>query len=201
MIGLRPISTTRPANGGAIARRAQPAKVAAVVTRATSQRAEAATSELVDRRAALAALAATVTAAVAAPAARAAAEAETCTYATLENGLQWCDLRVGDGPSPIPGAMVRAHYRGTLASNGREFDSSYSRGRPLSFPIGKGAVIKGWDASILGDGGSLPAMKEGGKRLVTIPAALAYGDRGAGGVIPPGAALTFTIELMPRRRN
>lgn len=132
----------------------------------------------------------------------AAADATTCTYATLANGLQWCDLREGDGPSPVAGAMVRAHYKGVLASNGREFDSSYSRGRPLSFPVGKGAVIKGWDLSILGDGtADLPAMKEGGKRRVVLPAALAYGDRGAGGIIPPGASLDFIIELMPKRRN
>jgi len=131
-----------------------------------------------------------------------AAAADTCSYSTLDNGVQWCDLKVGEGPSPVAGAMIRAHYRGQLASNGKEFDSSYARGRPLSFPVGKGAVIRGWDLSILGDGtDALPAMKEGGKRRVVLPAALAYGDRGAGGVIPPGAALDFVIELMPKRRG
>lgn len=163
-------------------------------------------ARLASRRSTLAAVALAAAAAAVAPSSaradEAAADATTCTYATLANGLQWCDLRVGDGPSPVAGAMIRAHYKGVLASNGREFDSSYSRGKPLSFPVGKGAVIKGWDLSILGDAGlDLPAMKEGGKRRVILPSSLAYGDRGAGGVIPPGAALDFVIELMPKRRN
>jgi peptidylprolyl isomerase len=207
MIGLRTTTptattTTRPANRRTIVPCAQ--RAAAVVTpRASLSDGAAPTAPHVDRRAAMAALAAAVAATVAAGAAPAALaeDADTCTYNKLENGLEWCDLRVGDGPSPVPGAMVRAHYRGVLASNGREFDSSYSRGRPLSFAVGKGQVIRGWDAAILGNDADLPAMKEGGKRRVVIPSALAYGDRGAGGVIPPGATLDFIIELLPKRRK
>jgi peptidylprolyl isomerase len=181
--------------------RAAPARARTCAVYATAADHQQSSAPAVGRRAALAAAA---LAALALPSSPALADESvaTCTYATLANGLQWCDLKEGEGPSPVAGAMIRAHYRGVLASNGREFDSSYSRGRPLSFPVGKGAVIKGWDLSILGDGtADLPPMKEGGKRRVVIPAALAYGDRGAGGVIPPGASLDFVIELMPKRRN
>lgn len=184
--------------------RARTCAVYAAAADHQQQSAAPAAPATVGRRAALAAaaLAAVAAANPSSPALADEAAATTCTYATLANGLQWCDLKEGEGPSPVPGAMIRAHYRGVLASNGREFDSSYLRGRPLSFPVGKGAVIKGWDLSILGDGtADLPAMKEGGKRRVVIPAALAYGDRGAGGVIPPGASLDFIIELLPKRRN
>ena len=114
----------------------------------------------------------------------AAAADAACEYATAPSGLQFCDVREGGGASPPAGAMIRAHYEGRLDSNGAVFDSSYDRGRPLSFKIGVGQVIKGWDAGILGAEG-VPPMKEGGLRLLRIPPQLAYGERGAGGVIPP----------------
>ena len=79
------------------------------------------------------------------------------------------------------------NYRGTLA-NGTEFDSSYGRG-PFSFPLGAGRVIQGWDEGVAG-------MKVGGKRKLVSPPDLAYGERGAGGVIPPNATLTFEVELV-----
>lgn len=112
----------------------------------------------------------------------------------------------------------RAHYTGRLASTGAKFDSSYDRGRPLSFKIGVREVIQGWDLGILGTpDGSIPPMKEGGKRRLVIPSGavlligvlvyqhnnvteLAYGERGAGrGLIPGGAVLEFDVELVPRK--
>jgi peptidylprolyl isomerase len=82
---------------------------------------------------------------------------------------------------------VSVKYRGTL-TNGKEFDSSYGRG-PFSFPLGAGRVIKGWDEGVAG-------MRVGGKRKLVIPSDLAYGSRGAGGVIPPDATLLFEVELL-----
>ena len=87
------------------------------------------------------------------------------------------------------GDKVNVHYRGTLESDGSEFDASYNRGTPLSFHVGKGQVIKGWDEGVQG-------MKVGGVRRLTIPASLGYGARGAGGVIPPNATLIFEVELL-----
>ncbi|KAL4422899.1 hypothetical protein ABPG75_009096 [Micractinium tetrahymenae] len=128
-----------------------------------------------------------------------AAAAEECAFQTATNGLQWCDVVEGSGDAPVQGAMIRAHYTGRLASNGAVFDSSYPRGRPLQFKIGVGQVIKGWDRGILG-GEGVPAMREGGKRRLIIPAELGYGARGAGGVIPPNATLEFDVELLGKRR-
>ncbi|KAL4451176.1 hypothetical protein ABPG77_009248 [Micractinium sp. CCAP 211/92] len=128
-----------------------------------------------------------------------AAAAEECAFQTAANGLQWCDVVEGSGDAPVQGAMIRAHYTGRLASNGAVFDSSYPRGKPLQFKIGVGQVIKGWDQGILG-GEGVPAMKEGGKRRLIIPAELGYGARGAGGVIPPNATLEFDVELLGKRR-
>ncbi|CAG9460210.1 unnamed protein product [Pedinophyceae sp. YPF-701] len=116
-------------------------------------------------------------------------------------GIRFCETKEGTGPSPVKGALVRCHYTGRLASNNRVFDSSYERGRPLPFTVGVRQVIQGWDVGILGsEDGTIPPMKEGGKRRLYIPAALAYGDRGAGGVIPPGADLVFDVELLPRKK-
>ena len=103
------------------------------------------------------------------------------------SGLKITDLEVGDGAEAGSGQTVVVNYRGTLES-GKEFDSSYGRG-PFSFPLGAGRVIKGWDEGVAG-------MKVGGKRKLVVPPDLAYGSRGAGGVIPPNATLVFEVELL-----
>ena len=103
-------------------------------------------------------------------------------------GLGYVDLVEGTGARPKAGDTVSVHYTGWLKS-GAKFDSSLDRGAPLEFPIGKGRVIKGWDEGVI-------SMKVGGKRKLIIPAHLGYGDRGAGGVIPPGATLIFEVELL-----
>jgi peptidylprolyl isomerase len=99
------------------------------------------------------------------------------------------DLIVGDGPEATPGQQVSVHYVGVAHSNGKEFDSSYSRNTPFSFGLGAGQVIQGWDKGVAG-------MRVGGRRQLTIPANLAYGDRGAGGVIKPGETLVFVVDLL-----
>jgi peptidylprolyl isomerase len=115
--------------------------------------------------------------------------------ATAASGLQFCESVVGSGKVPAKGAQIKAHYTGRL-TDGRVFDSSYSRGSPLSFKVGVGQVIRGWDEGILG-GEGIPPMKVGGKRVLVIPANLGYGDRGAGGgLIPGGATLKFDVELV-----
>jgi len=104
------------------------------------------------------------------------------------SGLRITDLEVGTGAEASAGQTVVVHYRGTL-EDGSQFDASYDRGTPFSFPLGAGRVIKGWDEGVQG-------MKVGGKRKLVIPPELGYGTRGAGGVIPPNATLIFEVELL-----
>ena len=105
---------------------------------------------------------------------------------TTKSGLQYRVLSTGKGTSPKENSTVDVHYRGTLV-DGTEFDSSYSRGKPATFPVGN--VIPGWTEA-------LQLMKVGDKWEIAIPAELAYADQGAPPVIPPGAALVFEVELL-----
>ena len=108
------------------------------------------------------------------------------------SGLQFEDTVIGTGASPASGQTCVMHYTGWLWVNGAKaakFDSSVDRGRPFECPIGNGRVIKGWDEGVA-------TMKIGGKRTLLIPPQLGYGDRGAGGAIPPGATLLFEVELL-----
>jgi FKBP-type peptidyl-prolyl cis-trans isomerase FklB len=110
---------------------------------------------------------------------------------TLPSGLQYKVLKSGDGPTPTAADTVRTHYKGTLI-DGTVFDSSYDRGEPAEFPVG--GVIKGWTEA-------LQKMKVGDKWELVIPSELAYGEAGAGGVIPPGATLIFEIELLDVKKQ
>jgi len=103
-------------------------------------------------------------------------------------GLGYVEIAEGTGAQPKTGDSVSVHYTGWLKS-GQKFDSSRDRGEPLEFKVGRGQVIKGWDEGV-------GSMKVGGKRKLIIPAHLGYGDRGAAGVIPPGATLIFEVELV-----
>lgn len=107
---------------------------------------------------------------------------------TLPSGLQYKDEVVGTGAAPVSGKQVTVHYTGTL-TNGVKFDSSRDRNEPFTFVIGVGQVIKGWDDGVM-------SMHVGGRRLLTIPYHLAYGERGYPGVIPPKATLIFDVELI-----
>jgi peptidylprolyl isomerase len=99
------------------------------------------------------------------------------------------DITVGAGPEAHPGQVATVHYVGVSHDSGREFDASWNRGEPFSFPIGGGQVIAGWDQGVAG-------MKVGGRRKLVIPPHLGYGDRGAGGVIKPGETLVFVVDLV-----
>jgi peptidylprolyl isomerase len=103
--------------------------------------------------------------------------------------LEITDVVDGDGPEATSGSTVRVHYVGVAHSTGEEFDASYNRGAPLEFRLGVGQVIQGWDTGVQG-------MKVGGRRRLVIPPHLAYGDRGAGGVIQPGETLIFVCDLV-----
>jgi FKBP-type peptidyl-prolyl cis-trans isomerase FkpA len=107
---------------------------------------------------------------------------------TTPSGLIIEDVNVGEGAVAAVGQKVTVHYTGWL-TNGTKFDSSKDRNDPFAFPLGGGRVIKGWDEGVQG-------MKVGGKRKLTIPPALGYGARGAGGTIPPNATLVFEVELL-----
>jgi peptidylprolyl isomerase len=111
---------------------------------------------------------------------------------TPPTDLQITDITVGDGPVASSGSTVVAHYVGVAHSNGEEFDASYNRGEPLSFRLGVGQVISGWDAGIEG-------MRVGGRRQLVIPPHLAYGDAGAGSAIAPGETLIFVVDLVDVR--
>ena len=111
---------------------------------------------------------------------------------TTTSGLQYEDTKPGSGASPAKGQTCVMHYTGWLwvdGAKGAKFDSSVDRGRPFSFPLGQGRVIKGWDEGVA-------TMNQGGKRTLLIPPELGYGARGAGGVIPPNATLLFEVELL-----
>ena len=111
---------------------------------------------------------------------------------TTASGLQYEDTAVGSGAEARAGQYVTVHYTGWLYNDGvkgAKFDSSKDRGDPFDFGLGAGMVIRGWDEGVQG-------MKVGGTRVLTIPPALGYGARGAGGVIPPNATLVFEVELL-----
>ncbi len=120
------------------------------------------------------------------PAGFASAASSSTSGTTTASGLKVKILRVGTGPSPTAADTVKVHYRGTLL-DGTEFDSSYARNQPAVFPLGR--VIKCWTEGV-------QKMKVGGKAQLVCPPAIAYGERGAGGVIPPNATLNFEIELL-----
>ncbi len=111
---------------------------------------------------------------------------------TTASGLQYLDTVIGSGPEAVAGNKVKVHYTGWLYNDdtqGAKFDSSKDRGDPFVFSLGAGMVIKGWDEGVAG-------MKVGGARTLILPAALGYGARGAGGVIPGNATLKFDVELL-----
>ena len=99
------------------------------------------------------------------------------------------DITVGDGPEAEPGKNVMVHYVGVAWSNGKQFDASWDRNESFDFRLGAGQVIQGWDYGVAG-------MKVGGRRRLTIPPALGYGSRGAGGVIKGGETLVFVVDLL-----
>jgi peptidylprolyl isomerase len=103
--------------------------------------------------------------------------------------LQVTDLVVGDGAEATAGQTVNVHYVGVAHSTGEEFDASYNREEPFTFPLGAGRVIAGWDQGVAG-------MKVGGRRQLVIPPHLGYGDRGAGAAIRPGETLIFVVDLL-----
>ena len=104
------------------------------------------------------------------------------------SGLEYIEVEAGTGAQAEAGKTVAVHYTGKF-QDGKVFDSSVSRGEPIAFQLGKGKVIKGWDEGIA-------LMKVGGKAQLIIPPDLGYGERGAGGVIPPNATLVFDVELV-----
>lgn len=116
------------------------------------------------------------------------ADVSALTAQSSPSGLTWYVLAEGSGPTPEKGQTVEVHYTGWL-TDGTKFDSSHDRGKPITFPVGVGKVIPGWDEAVL-------AMKVGERRQLRIPPELGYGSRGAGGVIPPNATLVFDVELV-----
>jgi peptidylprolyl isomerase len=106
--------------------------------------------------------------------------------------LQLEDIAVGEGEEAVAGRIVEVHYVGVTWKTGKQFDASWDRGNTFKFGLGKGQVIAGWDQGVLG-------MKVGGRRRITIPPMLAYGKRGAGGVIGPDETLVFVVDLIAVR--
>ncbi len=107
----------------------------------------------------------------------------------LPDGLEYVDIKKGTGAEAKPGKKIKVHYTGWLADSKKKFDSSVDRHEPFEFTLGAGMVIKGWDEGFDG-------MKVGGRRQLHIPAKLGYGERGAGGAIPPNADLIFDVALL-----
>jgi peptidylprolyl isomerase len=103
--------------------------------------------------------------------------------------LELEDIAVGDGDEAVPGRVAEVHYVGVSWKTGEQFDASWDRGSTFKFALGKGQVIQGWDQGVTG-------MKVGGRRRITIPPMLAYGKRGAGGVIGPDETLVFVVDLL-----
>jgi peptidylprolyl isomerase len=103
--------------------------------------------------------------------------------------LELEDITVGDGDEAAPGKIVEVHYVGVAWKDGRQFDASWDRGETFKFGLGRGQVIAGWDQGVNG-------MRVGGRRRITIPPMLAYGKRGAGGVIGPDETLVFVVDLV-----
>ncbi len=99
------------------------------------------------------------------------------------------DLAAGDGDTAIPGRILTVHFVGGLWSTGAEFDATWDRGQPYTFPLGEGRVIPGWDQGLVG-------MREGGRRILIVPPDLGYGDRGAAAAIGPGETLVFVVDLL-----
>jgi peptidylprolyl isomerase len=145
------------------------------------------------RRAALAAALSVVTTGVIAGVLAMSDTADAQPVTTTPSGLKMIDTKVGTGPSPKTGQTCAMNYTGWLYENGKKgakFDSNADHGgTPFEFPIGQHRVIAGWDEGVA-------TMKVGGKRTLIIPPELAYGSRGAGGVIPPNATLIFDVELV-----
>ena len=106
--------------------------------------------------------------------------------------LELEDIEVGEGDEAVDGKVVEVHYVGVSWATGDQFDASWDRGDTFKFKLGKGQVIQGWDQGIVG-------MKVGGRRKLTIPAHLGYGERGAGGAIKPGETLIFVVDLVDVR--
>jgi len=124
---------------------------------------------------------------------KAKAEKQEAEEHTTKSGLKYVILKEGDGPKPEKGDVVMVHYVGTL-EDGKKFDSSIDRGEPISFAVGTGRVIPGWDEALM-------MMSVGDKWKLIIPPELAYGERGYPGVIPANATLLFDVELVEIKRK
>lgn len=107
----------------------------------------------------------------------------------LPTELVVTELVKGEGPLSVVGDTVQVHYVGVLSADGTEFDNSYDKGQPLEVTIGSGMVIQGWEQGLIG-------VQAGGRYQLDIPAELAYGDTGSGGVIKPGDAITFVVDIV-----